>query len=97
MLTKSLQAERDLIEIWVYIALDNETAADKLFDRFEECFIRLSDFPHMEAVVEGLDWLSQELRYFPVDDYIIFYRIIAQDDVEIIRVIHSSIDYTKCL
>ena len=32
------QAERDLIEIWTFIADDNEQAADRLLDRFDRAF-----------------------------------------------------------
>lgn len=33
---KTAQAEEDLIDIWLYIAQDNPTAADNLLDTFEE-------------------------------------------------------------
>ena len=39
VLQKTAQAAEDLIDIWLYIAQDNLTAADNLLDTFEECYV----------------------------------------------------------
>ncbi|MBV9734443.1 MAG: type II toxin-antitoxin system RelE/ParE family toxin, partial [Acidisphaera sp.] len=34
-LRKTAQARRDLLDIWLHIALDDPAAADRVFDRLE--------------------------------------------------------------
>ena len=96
LITKTIQAEEDLIEIWVNIAGDNVPAADNLLDRFERVFSTLTTMPEMGTVVKGLEkrWLGKLMRFFPVDDYIIFYHI-TDESVHIVRVIHAALDYTR--
>jgi toxin ParE1/3/4 len=96
LITKTTQAEEDLIDIWGNIAGDNIPAADKLLDRFEGLFSTLIELPEMGTVVKGLEkcWPGKINRFFPVDDYIIFYHI-TDKSVNIVRVIHASLDYTR--
>lgn len=86
MLFKTAQAEEDLIAIWLFIAKDNLTAADKLLAKFENVFEILIEQPEFGAARPDI---APELRYFPVGKYLIFYRIIA-DGIEIVRVVHGS-------
>ncbi|KQS99189.1 MULTISPECIES: type II toxin-antitoxin system RelE/ParE family toxin [unclassified Rhizobium] len=58
-LRRSPRAKADLIDIWRYIARDNDAAADRLSDRPE------AGRPRPE--------LHADLRSFPVGNYIIFY------------------------
>lgn len=41
----SNKAESDLREIWLYIAIDNEIAADRLLDKMYQKFLLLADSP----------------------------------------------------
>lgn len=82
-------AESDLIEIFSYIAGDNTAAALELINRFFHLFGLLSDEPR--AGRERPE-LRPGLRSFPEGRYVIFYRILANEDVEIIRVLHSARD-----
>jgi toxin ParE1/3/4 len=86
MLFKTAQAEEDLIEIWLYIAKDKMTAADKLLAKFESVFEILLEQPEFGKARPDI---APELRYFPVEDYLIFYRIIAEG-IQIVRVVHGS-------
>ncbi len=86
MLFKTAQAEEDLIAIWLYIAKDSLTVADKLLVKFENVFEILIEQPEFGAARPDI---APELRYFPVESYLIFYRIIA-DGIEIVRVVHGS-------
>lgn len=86
MLFKTAQAEEDLIAIWLFIAKDNLTAADKLLAKFENVFEILIEQPEFGAARPDI---APELWYFPVGKYLIFYRIIA-DGIEIVRVVHGS-------
>ena len=86
-LFKSAQAEEDLIEIWLYIAQDSQMAADKMLSRFESVFDILIEQPELGAARPDI---APELRHFPVEKYLVLYRIIAEEGVEIVRVVHGS-------
>lgn len=40
---RTAQAEEDLIDIWLYIAHDDERAADRVLDDIEEKLLLLAD------------------------------------------------------
>ncbi len=82
----SAQAERDLEDIWAYIARDNEQAADTLIDEIIERFPKLANFPEMG---KKRDNLLEGLRSFPVKRYVIFYRRRDQG-VEIFRILNQA-------
>ncbi len=86
MLFKTVQAEEDLIKIWLYIANDKPIAADKMLAKFENVFEILLEQPEFGAARPDI---APELRYFPVGSYLIFYRII-DEGIEIVRVVHGS-------
>jgi len=98
-ITKSFKAEQDLIDIWLYIADDNPIEADKVLDKFETSFTKLADFPLIGTVIEELAniWTELEIRHFPVDKYLIIYSVSNTETVEVVRVINSSLDYTRIL
>ena len=79
-------AEQDLQEIWLYIAQDNPRAADKLLDRIEAQCELLANHPHLGP---GRDDIAKGLRYHPMANYLILYRVIPQG-VEIVRVAHGA-------
>ena len=64
------QARLDLIDIWNYIADDNEAAADPMLDRIEGVPQMLREQP--KAGRERLE-LAPRLRGFPVGNYLVFY------------------------
>ena len=84
----SKKAEKDLEDLWVYLAKRNDIAGDlqvaKLLDRFP----MLAQFPTMGV---SRDRLLEGLRSFPVKPYIIFY-ILIPDGIEVLRIIHQSRD-----
>ena len=65
------QAERDLIEIWQFIADDNEPAADRLLDRFDRAPLTLCDNPQ---VGRARPELAPNSRSYPVGNYVLYYR-----------------------
>lgn len=87
------EAERDLDEIWWYIAQDSPDNADRFLDRLQERFLTLADFPKMGA---SRDDIQTGLRSQPVGSYLIFYFPLA-DGIEIIRVLHGSRDVENLL
>jgi toxin ParE1/3/4 len=51
-IAKTTRAEEDLDEIWLYVALDNITAADAVLDEFERTCRLLSLRPNMGRIRE---------------------------------------------
>jgi toxin ParE1/3/4 len=83
---KMRQAERDLIDIWSYVADDNPVAADTLLDTFEKKFKSLAQMPKTGAARSDI---GDSMRHFPVGNYLILYREIP-DGIEIVRVVHGA-------
>lgn len=82
---RSARAEEDLIDIWGYIALRSEVAADRLLDRFERRFELLATQPYSGMAREEI---GAGIRHLVVGEYLALYRV-ADDGVEIIRVLHG--------
>ena len=84
----SLLAKQELKKINRYIARFNSNAARRLINRIKQQCKLLADFPEMG---QKCDELEPDLRSFPVENYIIFYRLI-DDGVQIVRVISGYRD-----
>ncbi len=82
-------ASRDIEAIMDYVAENiSFDAAERLLDKIEDKCKRLICFPNMG---QKRDELALDVRSFPVDSYLIFYRTIA-DGVEILRVVSGYRD-----
>ena len=82
-------AWRDLEKITRYIGARNPAAAMRLTDRMEaECWWLARD----PRVGQPRPDLAPDLRFFPVGNYLIFYRE-SDDGIQVIRVIHGARDY----
>lgn len=81
-------AEADILEILLFIADDNRDAAISLFEKFNKHFELLARMPEAGRI---RDDLIPGLRSFPEGNYLIYYKIF-DDQVAIIRVIHSARD-----
>jgi len=79
------QAVRDLLEIWDYVARDNDIAADRLLRLFDEKLSLLSSTPGMGKAREDL---SPGLRSFVVGEYVLFYRPI-DGGITLIAALHG--------
>jgi toxin ParE1/3/4 len=87
-------AEADLADIWSYIAADNSTAADKLLAQIDAVFALIGETPKIGFAVEDI---KPGIRCKPVKrNYLIFYQII-DDQVFILRVLHSARKYEDLL
>ena len=82
------EAEKDLDDIWWYIAQDNLDNADRLLDEIDETSRKLARFKHMGR---NRDELFPGLQSFPVGKYLIFYMPIS-GGIEIVRVLHGMMD-----
>ncbi|WP_320818677.1 type II toxin-antitoxin system RelE/ParE family toxin [Thalassolituus sp.] len=87
-LVKAPKAEADLIDIWLYVAEDQPINADRLLDRLNDAALLVAETPLM-----GVDRpdLSKDIKSFPVENYILFYRI-KPEVLELVRVLSASRD-----
>jgi toxin ParE1/3/4 len=82
------RARQDLIEVWQYIADDNEAAADRTLDRIERALVNLAENP---TIGRARPELAPDLRSFPVGNYVLFYRPMP-DGIDLIRVRSGYLD-----
>ncbi|WP_449220359.1 type II toxin-antitoxin system RelE/ParE family toxin [Tistrella mobilis] len=84
-LVRSRRADRDLIEIWSYIAQENPDAADRTLDLIERHWWRLARYPESGATVGAR---LPGIRKLTTGSWLTLYRVVG-DDVEIVRVMHG--------
>ena len=90
---QSALARADLIQIWVDIALDNQAAADRVYDRLEARVNILERFP--EAGMARPD-IAKDAMVLVESPYLILYRLVSEG-VQIIRVLHGARDIDDSL
>ena len=84
----SALAERDLEEIWSYVAEDASPAtADRLIDAIIDRFELLAEQPRMGRLRSEF---GTGVRSFAVENHVIYYR--HEEDVLIARVLHGRRD-----
>jgi toxin ParE1/3/4 len=91
--------EDDLINIWLYIARDNEAAPDHVYQAAEKTFEILADSPRMGTPYQPRRIRLKGVRFFPVSkfhSYIIYYRELPES-IEIIRVLHANMEKSRRL
>jgi toxin ParE1/3/4 len=90
------QAETELDGIWHYVAKESGSIeiADRLIDSITERFLLLSRNPRLGRRRD--EELRPGLRSFPVGEYIVLYRIEAED-VLILHVVRGSRDLEALL
>ena len=81
-------AEEDLLAIWLYIAADNDAAADRLLDRIGTALTMLAENPRAGP---SRPELGEGIRSFAVGRYLLFYGVTAVG-VELYRVVHGARD-----
>ena len=89
------RARRDLRAIWRYIAQDSEHHADRLMDRLMKSVRSLGENPYIGRRRDHD--LRPGLRTFPVENYVILYRIGKEDTIWILHVLHGSRDLPALL
>ena len=87
---RTRESRLDYDEIWSYIASRDLAAADRLVDRLDDVLSALAASPGLGRKVEEF---AENLRSFPVGNYLIFYRSI-EDGIQLIRVLHGARDIT---
>lgn len=84
-------ARKDLDDIWFAIAQHNVESADRMLDEIQKRLLLLARFNEMGVLREDL---AAGLRGFPVDQYLIFYRLTKQG-IEIVRVLPGKADLKR--
>ena len=91
----SEQADKDLRGIFEYIAFElmaPENAAEQLV-RLEEAISKLDHMPEKFRRYEREPWRMRGLRFFPVDNYLVFYiPNMDKQTVTVIRVMYGGRD-----
>ncbi|WP_447969664.1 type II toxin-antitoxin system RelE/ParE family toxin [Nitrospira sp. M1] len=83
-------ALRNLEEIYEYIAADSQKHAGQFIDLIESKCETLAQSPFLGRLRPDL---RNDVRSFPLEQYIIFYRVLEEDNVvEIIHVYHGARD-----
>jgi toxin ParE1/3/4 len=82
------RARRDVLAIWVYIAEENELAADRFVELLTHHFELLGKHPYAGR---SRDDLRPGYRSFPVGQYLIFYRV-ADPGIRIMQILHGRRD-----
>ncbi len=82
------RAIEDLVEIWSYIAQNNESAADRILDEIEAAFYLLAK--HRDLGERCRTRNSRTARRFIVRSWVVYYRAVSSGGVEIIRVLHAA-------
>ena len=88
----SRQAEADLDEVWLYVALDSGdlNIATRLIEELTRRFFLLAQFPFAGRSRESE--LGMGMRTFVAGEYIVVYTV-EQDHVAILRVVHGKRDF----
>lgn len=83
-------AIEDLQEIYNYIAYELQSVINA--DEIQ----KLDFMPESFRLYEKEPWKSRGLRYFSVDNYIVFYIVDNEKmEVNVFRVLYSKMDFTR--
>jgi toxin ParE1/3/4 len=87
------RAERDLVDIGSFIAVDSPADAARFIARLEQHCLILAAHP---LIGRARDDLLPGLRSIAHGRYVIFYRAL-DDEVEIVRILHGARDLRRAL
>jgi toxin ParE1/3/4 len=82
------QAREDAVEIWQYIAADNEPAATALLHRIDRALQNLMMNP---LAGRARPELGREIRSFPIGNYVVFYVPVSAG-IDVVRILHGARD-----
>ncbi len=94
----SRESRTDLEDIYKYIAdeLMNKGVAIRQSKNISKVIRRLSTMPKRYPVYRDEPWHSKEIRYVPIDSYIVFYSVNENlKIVNIVRIMYGASDLTK--
>jgi toxin ParE1/3/4 len=85
-LLRTADSRDDLTAIWLYIAQDNVSAADRFVNEVDRTLSLLASFPY---IGEAVDRLRPGTRRFTIGNYQLFYEPMS-DGIRLLRVYHAS-------
>ncbi len=89
------EAIDDLNDIWTYTFEEwSEKQADKYYATLEFACIQIGQNPELGKEYEGINSNLLGLR---TGKHIIFYQVINEQEIEIIRILHERMDLKKRL
>ena len=94
----SLEVNNDLDDIFSYIAntLDSEQGALNLMQEIQDMILSLSEMPERFSFALDTTLADRGYRRAIVKKYVILYKIDKKNKiVNVMRVFHGSMDYTK--
>ena len=84
------EAINDLNEIWIYTFEKwSEKQADKYYTLIEYACIQIGNSPEIGKEYDGIE---KNLLGLKTGKHIVFYRMISKQEIEIIRILHESMD-----
>lgn len=96
----SEKADRDLRNIFLYIAIDLGVleTAEKQIERLWNAMRSLDELPERYPCYEDEPWHSRGMRALPVDNYVVFYiPDLEERIVRIVSVMYSGRDISEQL
>lgn len=89
-------ANADLTAIFNYIAEDSEERTSNYLGKLGQAILELQNFPNMGSSGRFEELKRLSIRMFPYDDYLILYTVSEKGErVNIVRVVHGTVDYRK--
>ncbi len=81
-------AEEDILDIWLFIAGDDQEAADRWVDRLEASLTLWASQP---LIGRKRDELQPRLHSMAFGRHVVFYEPLA-DGIDVVRVLHGTRD-----
>jgi toxin ParE1/3/4 len=97
---KKPQAEQDLLNHFIYMGRDNETAGVRFLEEAEAAFAKIAEAPNAAPVWESdeprLENICHKSVYRRFRNYLIFYRF-RGDIIKVLTIIHGARDLPNIL
>lgn len=93
------KALEDIQETQRYISeqLHNKRAAKQLTERIFREISQLSEYPYMGVALDSKYEVDTDIRVLTVAKQLIFYRVVSDSHIEVIRVLDGRQDYLTLL
>lgn len=94
------QFSKDFEDVYDYIAyvLQNQTAAINITALAQATINSLPDFPEKYPLVNDISLAYYKIRYIPIDNYLIFYRINkTKEEIQILRFLYAKSNWQNIL
>lgn len=83
---------------YITLNLQNKTAADNLYITINSKINNLPNFPNKYPLVTDPKLLYQQIRYIPVDNYLIFYSVNeSEQKIQILRFLYAKSNWLAIL